>query len=194
MIGLFKKKQEVPILPIDKSLAREGFTSTIRIFSNAQIELESDFIYLYVVEYEMDKPLACLSTTYFAQSGNQTKNVPQGFSMFLTEQSLGSAYDSFLRSSVSQLFRKGNGRVAQPNGENDYKGTYYGRDFGYDAEAMSAVIVLLLEEVFYLRPEDVCLKIQLLSFEGITSGQESTATFDAGGNRITSSGFQQDLF
>lgn len=190
MLGIFKKKQqEAPALPIDKAAARQGFTSTVRIFADAQQKLgDADAsIFLYVQPTDSpDKCLILACSTFLAGLGDALED---GLTIYFTEDRLGDDYDSFLQSSVSKLFRKGKGET--PEG---YKGIYYVRDFGYDAEAVSAVIVLLLEEVFHLRPEEVCMQIQLLSFEGATAGKESTVTFDADGSRVASSGFDQDLF
>ena len=71
---------------------------------------------------------------------------------------------------------------------------YYIKDFGYDAEEASAVISLLLKDVFSVKPEDVTLHIQLFGWNEEKDGQESTIDFDYEGNIIAMSGFKHDLF
>ena len=189
MFNLFKKKQtqEAVVMPIDKSHAREGFTSTLETLINAARCLRTDSagencgLYLYVIERD--------SENVRARFEDPSCGGIEEFTMYFWEPFLGSFYDSFLQSSVSRLFMKMNGKFMYDN----YKGIYFERHFESDAEAMSAVIVLLLEEVYHLRPEDVCLRIQLLDFNR-RSDDESTATFDCDGNKIASTGFQQDLF
>lgn len=190
MLHLFKKKnqQEAVAPPVDKRFARKGFTATFETFIQAARCLRGDAagencaLYLYVRERETEKVRARLEDP--ACVGREA------FTMLFWEPFLGSFYDSFLQSSVSRLFTELKGQLGFMY--DNHKGIYFERHFEFDAEAMSAVIVLLLEEVYHLRPEDVCLEIQLLDFN--RAENESTATFDCDGNKIASSGFPQELF
>ena len=68
------------------------------------------------------------------------------------------------------------------------------KDFSYGAEEASAVVAMLLKEVFGVKPEDVTLHIQFFDWDEEKDGQESTVDFDDKGNVVAKSGFKHDLW
>lgn len=197
MMKIFRKKQASveSVIPVDKSNAIPGFTMAIRAFGKAQEKMEPDFIpiYLYVMENKTGNPLCYLSTTFFAKINNHPKQPEHGFSIFFNKTMLGNLYGKFVNSEVAKVFTKEKGIIDSP-GCLHQKCEYYIKDFGYDAEEASAVITLLLKDVFSVKPEDVTLHIQLFGWDEEKVGQESTIDFDYEGNVIAKSGFKHDLF
>ena len=106
---------------------------------------------------------------------------------------LGDLYDKFVNSEVAKVFTKEKGIIDSPGCLHE-KCEYYIKDFGYDSEEASAVIAMLLKEVFGIKPEDVTLHIQLFGWDEEKDGQESTVVFDYKGNVVAKSGFKHDLF
>ena len=94
---------------------------------------------------------------------------------------------------VAKVFTKEKGIVDSP-GRLHEKCEYYIKDFGYDAEKASAVIAMLLKEVFDVNLENVTLHIQLFGWDEVKDGQESITGFDYKGTVIAKSGFKHDLF
>ena len=47
---------------------------------------------------------------------------------------------------------------------------YYIKDFGYNAEEASAVIAMLLDEVFNIKPENITLQIKLFGCDNEGEG------------------------
>lgn len=196
MINLFKKKQaNEPAHPVDRSKAVPGFTKVIKLFAKAQEKMEPDFnpIYLYVMDKKTNNSLCYLSTTFFAKINNHPKHVEHGMSIFFNNTMLEDLFDTFVNSEVAKVFTKEKGIIDSP-GKLHEKCEYYIKDFGYDAEEASAVIAMLLEEVFGVKPEDVTLHIQLFGWDEEKDGQESTLDFDHKGNVIAKSGFKHDLW
>lgn len=196
MMKLFKKKHAAePTTPVDKSYAVPGFTKAIRVFGKAQERMEPDFIpiYLYVMENKTGNSLCYLSTTFFAKINNHPKQPEYGFSIFFNKTMLEDLYDKFVNSEVAKVFTKEKGIIDSPGCLHE-KCEYYIKDFGYDAEEASAVISLLLKEVFSVEPEDVTLHIQLFGWDEEKDGQESTADFDSEGRVIAKSGFKHELW
>ena len=196
MMKLFKKKHAAePATPVDKSYAVPGFTKAIRVFGKAQERMEPDFIpiYLYVMENKTGNSLCYLSTTFFAKINNHPKQPEYGFSIFFNKTMLEDLYDKFVNSEVAKVFTKEKGIIDSPGCLHE-KCEYYIKDFGYDAEEASAVISLLLKEVFSVEPEDVTLHIQLFGWDEEKDEQESTVDFDDKGNVVAKSGFKHDLW
>lgn len=193
MMKLFKKKQAVvPTIPVDKSFAIQGFTKAIEKFANAQKKIEPDFIpiYLYVLDKKTNMSICFLEPTFFARN---CKNPKPGFSIFFNKTMLESRYEAFEVSEVAKYFCKEKGVIDSP-GHLHEKCEFYIRDFGYDSEEASAVIAMLLQDVFHIKSEDVSLSIQVFGWNDEMDGQESTTDFDYVGNVIASSGFKHDLF
>ena len=194
---LFSKKKQAaePARPVDKKKAVPGFTKAIMQFAQAQKKMEPEFlpIYLYVTDKKTGDSPCFLSTTYFARINNHPKHPEHGFSLFLNQTMLGELYDSFVHSDAAKVFTKENGIIDSPACPHE-KCEYYIKDFGYDAEEASAVIAMLLEEVFDLKPEDMAFHLQLFGWNEENDGQESTAELDRNGNVIAKSGFSHDLF
>lgn len=196
MMNLFKKRQaSEPVVPVDKSHALPGFTKAIRLFGKAQEKMEPDFIpiYLYVTDRKTGHSLCFLSTTFLANINNHPKHPEHGFSIYFNKTMLEDLYDRFVHSEVAKVFTKEKGIIDSPRCIQE-KCEYYIKDFGYDAEEASAVIAMLLEDVFDVKPEDVTLHIQLFGWDEEKDGQESTTDFDYKGNVIAESGFKHDLF
>lgn len=193
---LFTKRQaSEPVVPVDKSQALPGFTKAIRLFGKAQEKMETDFIpiYLYVTDRKTGRSLCFLTTTFFANTNNHPKHPEHGFSIFFNKTILGELYDSFVNSDVAKVFTKEKGIIDSPGCTHE-KCEYYIKDFGYDAEEASAVIAMLLEDVFDVKPENVTLHIQFFGWDEEKDGQESTTDFDYKGNVIAKSGFEHDLW
>lgn len=150
-------------------------------------------IYLYVMENKPGNSLCYMSTTFFAKINNHPKQPEQGFSIFFNKTMLEDLYDKFVNSEVTKVFTKEKGIIDSPECLRE-KCEYYIKGFGYDAEAASAVISLLLKEVFSVEPEDVTLHIQLFGWDEEKDGQESTVDLDDKGNVVARSGFKHDLF
>ena len=194
-MGLFNRKEvNASKMPVNKSLAAPGFTATIERFAEAQKKSEPDIlpIFLYVNDNKSGNALCFFSTTFFARSNNNGEFEP-GFSMYLNKEYLGGAFEAFKNSEIFKVFSEEKGVVEFP-GQPTKKDVFYIKDFGYEAEAASAVIVGLLKEVFHVRQEDITLQIYLFSYKEEQDDSESTADFDALGNKIASAGFHQDLF
>lgn len=196
-MNLFRKKQASvePVIPVDKSNAVPGFTKAIRVFGKAQEKMEPDFIpiYLYVTDRKTSNSLCYLSTTFFAKINNHPKHPEHGFSIFFNKTMLEDLYDTFVNSDVAKVFTKEKGIIDSPGCLHE-KCEYYIKDFGYDAEEASAVIAMLLKDVFCIKPEDVTLHIQLFGWDEEKDGQESTIDFDYNGNVVAKAGFKHDLW
>lgn len=195
-MSLFRKKTSLKTaIPVDKSQAIPGFTKAIRLFGKAQERMEPDFIpiYLYVIDNKTGNSLCYLSTTFFAKINNHPKHPEHGFSIFFNKTMLEDLYDTFINSDVAKFFIKEKGIIDSP-GHLHEKCEYYIKDFGYDAEEASAVIAMLLKDVFGVKPEDVTLHIQIFGWDEDLYGQESTTDFDYKGDVIAESGFKHDLF
>ena len=195
MMKLFKKKHAAePATPVDKSYAVPGFTKAIRVFGKAQERMEPDFIpiYLYVTDRKTSNSLCYLSTTFFAKINNHPKHPEHGFSIFFNKTILEDLFNTFVNSNVAKVFTKEKGIIDSP-GHLHEKCEYYIRDFGYNAEEASAVIAMLLDEVFKIKPEDITLQIQLFGCDDEWGGEESNAEYDCEGNKIAQSGFSHEL-
>ena len=196
MMNLFKKKQTSPSAePIDKNLAIPSITNVIKLFGNAQKKMEPDLIpiYLYVMDSKTGNSLCYLSTTFFAKINNHPKHPEHGFSIFFNKTMLEDLFDTFVNSNVAKVFAKEKGIIDSP-GRSHERCEYYIKDFGYNAEEASAVIAMLLDEVFMIKPEDITLQIQLFGCDDEGGGEERTAEYDCEGNKIAKSGFSQELF
>lgn len=195
-MNLFKKKQNAPSAePIDKNLAIPGITNVIKLFGNAQKKMEPDFIpiYLYVMDSKTGNSLCYLSTTFFAKINNHPKHPEHGFSIFFNKTILEDNYDTFVNSNVAKVFAKEKGIIDSP-GRLHERCEFYIKDFGYDAKEASAIIAMLLDEVFKIRLNEITLQIQLFGCNEENEGEESTAEYDCGGNKIAKSGFSQEHF
>lgn len=195
-MNLFKKKQALePARPVDKSKAIPGFTKAIKHFAKAQEKMEPDFlpIYLYVMDKKTGNSLCYLSTTFFARINNRPKNAEHGMSIFFNKTMLEDLFDTFVNSETAKVFTKEKGIIDSPGRQHE-KCEYYIRDFGYDAEEAAAVIAMLLEEVFGVKPEDATLQIQLFGWNEENEGLESTVDFDHNGNVIARTGFNHNLW
>ena len=180
---------------IDKNLASPGITNVIKLFGNAQKKMEPDFIpiYLYVMDSKTGNSLCYLSTMFFAKINNHPKHLEHGFSIFFNKTILEDNYDTFVNSNAAKVFAKEKGIIDSP-GRLHERCEYYIKDFGYNAEEASAIIAMLLDEVFMIEPEDITLQIQLSGCDDEGGGEESTAEYDCEGNNIAKSGFSQELF
>ena len=69
-------------------------------------------------------------------------------------------HDTIVNSNAAKVFAKEKGIIDSP-GRLHERCEYYIKDFGYNAEEASAVIAMLLDEVFMIKPEDITLQIQL---------------------------------
>ena len=127
--------------------------------------MEPDFIpiYLYMMDNKTGNSLCYLSTTFFAKMNNP-KQPEHGFSIFFNKTMLEDLYDKFVNSEVAKVFTKEKGIIDSPGCLHE-KCEYYIKDFGYGAEEASAVIAMLLKEVFGVKPEDVTLHIQLFDWD-----------------------------
>lgn len=172
-----------------------GFTKVIDLFAQAQKKMEPDAIpiFLYVMDKDASECHCFLCTTFFAKINEKKRNTESGFSLILNKTILEEKYDTFVNSELAKVFTKKKGVIDTP-GCLQEKCVYYIKDFGYDAEEASAVIAMLLKEVFDIKPEDVTLHIPLLGWDGDQEGSESTKTFDWTGREIAKSGFEQELF
>ena len=150
-------------------------------------------IYLYVMENKPGNSLCYMSTTFFDKINNHPKQPEHGFSIFFNKTMLEDLYDKFVNSEVAKVFTKGKGIIDRPGCLHE-KCEYYIKDYGYDTKEASAVIAMLLKEVFGVKPEDVTLHIQLFGWDEEKDGQESTVDFDDKGNVVAKSGFKHDLF
>ena len=83
------------------------------------------------------------------------------FSIFFNKTMLEDLYDKFVNSEVAKIFTKVKGIIDSPGCLHE-KCEYYIKGFGYDTKEASAVIAMLLKEVFGVKPEDVTLHIQLI--------------------------------
>lgn len=192
---LNKKQAANPAFPVDKNRAIPGITKVIKQFGNAQIKLEPDFIpiYLYVMDSKTGNSLCYLSTTFFAKINNHPKHPEHGFSIFFNKTILEDNYDTFVNSNVAKVFAKEKGIIDSP-GRLHERCEFYIKDFGYDAKEASAIIAMLLDEVFKIRLNEITLQIQLFGCNEENEGEESTAEYDCGGNKIAKSGFSQEHF
>ena len=173
MTNLLKKKQTaIPVYPVDKKYALAGITNVVKKFGDAQKKMEPDFIpiFLYVMDKKEENSLCFLTTTFFARINNHPKHPEHGFSIFFNKTMLGDLYDTFVNSDVAKVFTREKGFIDSP-GYLHEKCEYYIKDFGYDAEEASAVIAMLLKEVFSVKPEDVTLNIQLFGWDEEKDGQ-----------------------
>ena len=127
------------------------------------------------------------------QDQQPPKHPEHGFSIFFNKTILEDLYDKFVNSMVAKVFTKEKCIVDSPGSLHE-KCEYYIKDFGYDAEKASAVIAMLLKEVFDVKLENVTLHIQLFGWDEVKDGQESTTDFDYKGTVIAKSGFKHDLF
>ena len=134
-----------------------------------------------------------LSTTFFAKINNHPKHPEHGFSIFFNKTILEDNYDTFVNSNAAKVFAKEKGIIDSP-GRLHERCEYYIKDFGYNAEEASAVIAMLLDEVFKIKPENITLQIQLFGCDNEGGGEESNAEYDCEGNKIAKSGFSQELF
>lgn len=193
-MNIFKKKTkpQTPYL-IDRGLAHQGITKVVMKYAEA-LRKEPDMLsfFLYVARKDTDMALFQLCPTAFARMHGRKKG-NLGFSLYLTEKSLGEYYDRFVKAGVSGAFSREDGVVDNP-GSPAEKGPYHIIDFGYDAEAASAVITGLVKEVFGLEMDNVCFLFQLFDLDDEAGCRESTARFDTEGNKTEMSGFEQDLF
>ena len=195
-MNIFKKKlAEESALPVDKSLAVPGFTKVLKKFADAQKMMEPDYlsIYLYVTDRKADQRYCYLATTFFARINDHSRKPEYGFSMVFNKTILGDMYDAFVESDVAKVFTKEKGVIDSPDCLHE-KCEYYIKDFGYDAQEASAVIAMLLDQVYHVNPEDAILTIQVFGWEDEQSGQDSTTDFDFSGKLIGQSGFKHDLF
>ncbi len=192
---LNKKQAANPAFPVDRNRAIPGITKVIKQFGNAQIKMEPDFIpiFLYVMDKKGEKSLCFLTTTFFARINNHPKNPEHGFSLFLNRTILESLYESFEKSHVAKSFTKESGVVDTP-GHPGERCEFYIKDFGYDAEEASAIIAMLLDEVFKIRLNEITLQIQIFGSDDEGVGEESTSEYDCEGKTIAQSGFSHDLF
>ena len=196
MMNLLKKKQTaIPTCPVDKKFALAGITNVIKKFGDAQKKMEPDFIpiFLYVMNKKEENSLCFLTTTFFARINNHPKNQEHGYSMILNKTILEDLYEPFEGSHVAAVFAKEKGIVDTP-GHPGEKCMFYIKDFGYDAEEASAVIGMLLAEVFKIKPEEITLQIQLFGCNDEGEGEECMAEFDCAGNMIAKSGNSYELF
>ena len=104
-------------------------------------------IYLYVMENKPGNSLCYMSTTFFDKINNHPKQPEHGFSIFFNKTMLEDLYDKFVNSEVAKVFTKGKGIIDSPGCLHE-KCEYYSKNFGYCAEEASAVIAMLLKEVF----------------------------------------------
>lgn len=193
---LLKKKQAAnPAFPVDRNRAIPGITKVIKQFGNAQIKMEPDFIpiFLYVMDKKGENSLGFLTTSFFARINNHPKNPEHGFSLFLNRTILESLYESFEKSHVAKSFTKESG-VVDTLGHPGERCEFYIKDFGYDAEEASAIIAMLLDEVFKIRLNEITLQIQIFGSDDEGVGEESTSEYDCEGKTIAQSGFSHDLF
>ena len=173
----------------DKNLAVPGITKVVELFSNVQKKGEQDILtmFLYVMDRE-GKSLCYLSTTFFARIHSHSKNSMRGFSLLLNEAILGDFYELFKKSKVATIFTKEKGIVDTP-GHPEKKCEFFIKDFGYDAIEASAVIGMLLDEVFNCKPSEVTFQIQLFGYDSEGKEVESIVEFDSDGEMIAKSGW-----